>query len=252
MSDEGLPRGGPRPGDPGLGTADLWLVHVADLPGEVAMVRSWLSVAERARADRFHAPADQQRFAATRGALRGILGVAVEAPPESLAIELDSRGKPFLAGAHRGAGVQFSVSHSGDYALIGVVREHRIGVDIEHMHRASDITAIAERFLAPEETNAIRAREGREAVDTFFRIWTRKEACAKGVGDGLGLDFAGFSVNWVGDAGTCEVQEQAPARRTCWAVRSLSTVAGYAAAVALDSAEVVPQISQLAVLEIPH
>ena len=234
-----------------MGAADLWLVHVVDAPPGPAEIWSWLSVAERAQAERFHALADRQRFATTRGALRGILGIAVGAPPQSLAIELDPRGKPFLAGLHQGAGIQFSVSHSGDYALIGLVREHRIGVDIERMDRASDITAIAERFLAPEEAKAIQARAGVEALEVFFRIWTRKEACAKGVGDGLGMDFAGFTASWEGNAGTCVIREQSPERWAHWSVRSLATVPGYAAAVALDSADVVPQLCRLAKLEVP-
>jgi 4'-phosphopantetheinyl transferase len=143
------------------------------------------------------------------------------------------------------------VSHSGEYALIGVVREHRIGVDIEQMHRAGDVMGIAERFLAVEEARAIQARDTAAALELFFRIWTRKEACAKGVGDGLGLDFAGFTAGWEGNAGTCLIREPATATSARWSVTSLAIVPGYAAAVALDAPEVISQLRRLAKLEVP-
>lgn len=249
--NEGPPAGSPGAGDPGRGAAHLWLVEVNRPPIDAGVIWSWLSQDERDKAERFHAAADRQRSVVTRGMLRGILGVALSVPPQTLAIEHDERGKPWLAGPHRGAGLSFSVSHSGEYALIGVVREHRIGVDIEQMHRAGDVMGIAERFLAPEEARAIQARDTAAALELFFRIWTRKEACAKGVGDGLGLDFAGFTAGWEGNAGTCLILNETTATSTRWNVSSLATVPAYAAAVAIDSADVELHLNRLGALEVP-
>ena len=83
--------------------------------------------------------------------------------------------------------MHFSVSHSGDVAMIGVARDAPLGVDIEAVRPLPDLPDVAAGYFTAEETNTIREAPADERELAFFLCWTRKEAFAKARGDGLAL-----------------------------------------------------------------
>ena len=87
-------------------------------------------------------------------------------------------GKPHVTGSD----VQLSVSHSGDRVVVAVAAATPVGVDVEHVRKASDPEALARYVLADSE------REGITPGD-FFTLWARKEAVTKATGDGLRVPF---------------------------------------------------------------
>lgn len=159
--------------------AALWLV---DLDVEAGRVDDRvLSPSERERAARFVSVRDARRYLATRHALRRVLAQALSCPPASIAIEPDAFGKPHLV-AERG--LFFSVSRSGNAALIGTSRSAAIGVDIEQLRAVFDAAALAGAYFTDverEQWSRTRAR----ADAAFLTCWTRKEACLKALGVGL-------------------------------------------------------------------
>ena len=102
-------------------------------------------------------------------------------PENEITIRLTSLGKPYAAGLP----VNFSISHSGDYAVCAI-SGNEIGIDIEKI-RAVHPRA-HEKFCNESETHYIDSEE-----NGFFKIWTLKEAYFKCIGTGLGADIKDVS-----------------------------------------------------------
>ncbi|MBB5082705.1 4'-phosphopantetheinyl transferase family protein [Nonomuraea endophytica] len=124
-----------------------------------------------------------------------------------------------------GRGLDFNLSHSGEWALIAVAPEgRRVGVDVERISPDADILELAARMYQPEEVERVRAAGAPE----FFRLWTAKEAYIKATGVGLaGLRDTRVTPAREGSAalvGSRSLDGE-------WPVRWLDVAPGYAAAV---------------------
>jgi 4'-phosphopantetheinyl transferase len=200
----------------------VWLVPVAIPAQSFAVLQSVLDDDECERALRFRTCAARERFVVGRGALRLVLGGLTGSPPERLRFARrcgwcggTDHGKPHLLGH---SGLDFSISHSGGLALIAVTRGRRLGADVEHVRRRTDVLAIARGSLSSRERHTIESQGSDEARrNAFFRCWTRKEAYLKARGVGLagGLDTD-------------------PEHTGGWQIRSLRAPPGYMAAVAAE------------------
>ena len=140
-----------------------------------------LSAEEKARAEQFHFERDKRRFVLCRAALRGQIARYTGVAPQDAALEYGPFGKPRLPASCR---LEFNVSHSGDAALLAFAR-HAVGVDIEAIRPVRHALSVAESFFAPSEIADLRLVEPAELDAAFLRCWTRKEARAKGLGEGL-------------------------------------------------------------------
>jgi 4'-phosphopantetheinyl transferase len=214
------------------GDVHLWRAPL-DLAGpELDELRRTLSPDELARAARFRFPEAQNRFAAARGSLRTILALYCHADPGSLQFGYRPAGKPYLAS---GQGPEFSVSHSHSRALYGIARGREIGVDLERIGKPSlDHERIAGRFFSPAEAAYLMSLPPETRVETFFRIWTLKEAYVKALGEGLRIPLASFEVSIA--PGRPEASLRSASRdpgRESWFLASVDPGFGYAAAVAL-------------------
>ena len=166
----------------------LWLV---DLDGAAAQAAdAWLSPSERQRAARFVFPRDAQRYRAAHVALRQLLWQHAGLAPGA-EFELGAHGKPRLGGP---AASGFSLSHSGEQALIAIARDDCIGVDIEVLRPVGDALALAEQNFSGAELEALRRVPGGDRLRAFLTGWTRKEACLKAVGWGLSIAPASVDV----------------------------------------------------------
>ncbi|MFI9360452.1 4'-phosphopantetheinyl transferase family protein [Kitasatospora sp. NPDC053057] len=119
-------------------------------------------------------------------ATRILLGERLGRPPEGLRFTRGRWGKPVVADA---PGLHFSLSHSGDLALLAVA-PRPVGVDVELVRSGRDVDRVARRFF-PHQERELVARGGHPA---FARLWTRKEACVKAAGgrltEGMALPVA--------------------------------------------------------------
>ena len=103
-------------------------------------------------------------------------------------ISQDQLGRPYLSELPH---VDFSLSHTKGLVVVALSWVHkgeippRVGVDAELLHSTPDrAKRLAARYFAPCE-RAFFDRHDDEAVATFVRLFTRKEAFAKCRGDGL-------------------------------------------------------------------
>lgn len=89
-------------------------------------------------------------------------------------------GKPYIIGNP----VHYNISHSGKYVVL-VTAAGEVGVDVQEK-KSAYLDAMAKRFFAPEEWQALSGCDTFEArEDLFFHIWCRKEAYGKYLGLGL-------------------------------------------------------------------
>ncbi len=97
------------------------------------------------------------------------------------------------------------------------------------------VRRIAERFFSAAEVATLRAlpRELRE--EAFFACWTRKEAYIKARGAGLSIPLGSFSVTLApGEPAALLDYPSSPEEIRAWSLRSLETVPGFAAALAVE------------------
>jgi 4'-phosphopantetheinyl transferase len=146
---------------------DLWTVSLAH-PRP-----THLSEDEVARANRFRFEGDRVRWGRARSALRLVLSRYAGEDPDALFFSYGKHGKPSLAPA---VGIEFNLSHSGDWAMIAVAREIPVGVDIERMRPEVEIGQLLQRI---EETDLP------ETVPELYHAWTRREAKTKAIGGAL-------------------------------------------------------------------
>ena len=187
-----------------------------------------LSDEERARADRFRRPEDRARSIVSRTALRELLARYVGSTPAALRLTAGPHGKPVLALGSTASPPDFNVAHSGRVILLAFAAS-AVGVDVEQLRDDVEIEELARRFFAPEEVAAVHATPGARRVETFFRIWTRKEAFLKAHGAGLSAPLDTFSTTTRAGKPRAEVDGETEGAR--WYLRDLDPAAGYAGAV---------------------
>jgi 4'-phosphopantetheinyl transferase len=142
-------------------------------------------------------------------------------------------GKPHLLSDVNQGKLEFSLSHSDDWALAGFARGRAIGVDLEAIRAIADYRDLAESNFAPAETAALLRLQLDQQIDGFFACWTRKEAYVKALGIGFSLDPSTFVVRVEPSEGVETIPASETARaHWLWGVRPLPN---FWAAVALEN-----------------
>lgn len=183
------------------GEVVLWLINLDEGDADAAL----LDDAERARAQAMGTELLRRRYIAAHAALRRILSRAAGAPPERLRIAVGERGKPYLPDLPQ---VAFNLSHTGAVAVVAVSALHPVGVDIERPRKLDNLDALARRYLAAEELNALLTLPEARRPDAFLHYWTAKEAFIKGTGEGLHRALESFAVLPSPDWRAWRVQEK--------------------------------------------
>lgn len=145
----------------------MWLVSLESEGDNI------LAPDEQERAAKFRFETDRRRWTRARSALRTILADCTGVPAAEVRFVLGKYGKPAL---EQGGGIEFSLSHSGDWAMVAVTRGVPVGVDIERIREGVDIAALLGRL---GETDLPDTKDG------LFRAWTRREAMTKALGGAL-------------------------------------------------------------------
>lgn len=208
-----------------------WAVPVDLPPAPPEALRSVLSADERERADRFRFEDDRRRYIVGRGVLRVLLGRCTGIEPQRLAFGYGAHGKPALAEPGGPLPLEFNVSHSGRWVLIGVTRGRVLGVDLERIRPVADLEAIAARHFTAAEAARILSLHGERRTAAFFACWTRKEACVKAEGAGLSKPLDRFEVSVLPEDTIGRVHVGGARGRTHWILWSLLPEPGYLAAV---------------------
>lgn len=161
--------------------ASVWCVPIAATRQELDQGAGWLSPGERERAERFADRRAAARFTAARAALRQLLGDRLGSAPAAIEIVEEATGRPRLSHST----LRFSVSHSGDMALVALADHGRIGVDIEALRPLPAAVAIARAVQDAALAARLEGLSPAERSHAFLAAWTKREALAKASGHAL-------------------------------------------------------------------
>ncbi len=198
----------------------LWVVN---LSAERDLV---LSFDEQKRAERYKIEKPRQQFAMARTGLRLLLSNYLNSAPTGIRFMYADHGKPWIS--HPETDLQFNVSHSQDYALIGFTQGHPIGVDIEWLGRKADVESLTTRFYSDSEQSALAVVPSTARHHAFLDCWVQKEAYLKSLGSGLSRDTRSFSVSVSGGLIADSLDSKATAQ---WKIDLLTPAEKYTAAV---------------------
>jgi len=152
---------------------------------------SVLSETELQRAERFIRPGDRSLFIQRRAFRRfcGALSLETSKPLSQLLFEETDYGRPQLSGQ---PDCWFSFS-SCRFGFLGAwSRTCGIGVDMEDPTRDPGATEIAGKYFSAAEAVVVDGHDGQVNIQSFFQLWTLKEAALKSIGQGLPYGLAAF------------------------------------------------------------
>ncbi|WP_331742323.1 4'-phosphopantetheinyl transferase superfamily protein (plasmid) [Streptomyces sp. NBC_00876] len=224
----------------------LWLCSNDGLDPETARLLAdhWLDAQEQKTAGKFLFERDRLQYLIAHTLVRRALSLEAGRAEAELVIWRSARGRPFLRPAtdrlSQDSGVlDFNLSHAGGYNLLGIVRQARIGVDVERVEdRDQQAVATILNAIAPRERDwAQQPGPGRERDRRALRLWTLKEAYSKARGLGLGIPFDSFEFTLDDERGVRTFTPPADDEARPWRFVELEPVPGVLVAVAVPAAE---------------
>ncbi len=217
-----------------LQQVDVWRTRLDPPRDALDRLRASLSVEEAQRASRFHFSLDRDRFIAAHGFLRAILARYLHCKPDQPTFSVNPYGKPALHDHE----LEFNLSHSGDFALIAITRDSRVGIDVEHIRQGISSQVIAQQYFSKSEFSELQRLPLEQREAAFFTCWTRKEAYIKAQGLGLSLPLESFDVSLTpNEPATLRATRPNPRDAACWTLFSLEVHPCYAASVAAEGRE---------------
>lgn len=170
---------------------DIWFLNKSILVDSTHDWENIISTEEQHRANRFHFENDKRDFIVYHACKRLILSSYLKKPPKEIAISLLEKGKPFI----QNETLSFNLSHTKEMAVLAVANNVEIGVDIEKIKTSANYLDIAKRFFHADEYHQLMKIENtQEQLNTFFILWTAKEAILKATGEGISAGLDNFCV----------------------------------------------------------
>lgn len=218
------------------GVAHACVVPLHAGPQTLRRMYGLLSPGERVRAARFAFDRDRRTYVMSHGILRRVLAAACHLNPSRLRFRQGPRGKPYLVDAP--PGLQFNLSHTEGFCLVGVTRGAAIGVDIERVRATDDMPQLVRHCFSPAEQREFAALPAADRCRGFFKGWTRKEAFIKAVGDGLSYPLDKFDVSLAPDRPHLLAIGGSPKAAAGWTMAALEPAPDVQAAVAVAAPNV--------------
>lgn len=150
-----------------------------------------LSLDELTKANRFKFNKHRSNYITSRYYLRKLISNYTDLRPDEIIFEYTDKDKPFL----KIEKIKFNLAHSGNRCVFAFIKNHELGIDIEHKREIPDAREICHRFFSKKEIEDLNKVSDENVSDTFLLCWTRKEAFIKAVGDGLSYPLAEFTVS---------------------------------------------------------
>ncbi|WDE03786.1 4'-phosphopantetheinyl transferase superfamily protein [Thalassomonas viridans] len=144
---------------------------------------NWLTADETQTLDKRRLLTAKKEFVASRGIIKLVLARHLQLDVKAINIFFDQEDTCLKACIYQQTDremlpVQICISHSHGLVLVAMsLQSSRLGVDLEQRKPERRWLKLARHFYHARET----ARIEKEGMDTFYRIWTLKEALAKAI-----------------------------------------------------------------------
>ena len=109
-----------------------------------------------------------------------------------------------------------------------------VGVDIEFMKPLKNMPGLAQHVCSPEELEEFNALQSAQQHDSFFRLWTRKEAFIKANGQGLSMGLRSIHIGFDTSTSLHPVQYQGKWLAN-WLVKDLACDENYKLAASIET-----------------
>ena len=217
----------------------VWAARLDLLPVDLDELNSSLAPSERERAVRFRFDLHRNRFIAGRGLLRAVLGRYLKTNPARLEFDYSATGKPALSGAAAGTRIGFNLAHSENLAVLAVMLDQDVGIDVERVRPIPDAEQLVARFFSSRENAAFQALPEEQREAAFFNLWTRKEAWLKATGEGIAHSLKRVEVSFLtGEPARLIKIEDSQEEAARWRLIELNPALGFAAALACPAGEI--------------
>ncbi len=150
-------------------------------------------------------PSRRRQFIISRAILRRLLAKYLHTDSQTLEFCKNQYGKPSLNREslternsefeNRYRQCEFNLSHSNQFALLGISTIGKLGIDIQHHRRRLNVCKFARRFFTSVESQLIDSLPDDKKQQVFFQLWTRKEAVLKSLGQGISYGIAKLDVS---------------------------------------------------------
>lgn len=218
-------------GVPSANFLHIWRVPV-DLPQQdFVSIRALMNEEEGQKAEKFYRQEDKIRFIIGKGFLRRLIGKYQKISPKTVLFRHNKQNKPLLATQNN---FHFNISHAGEWVVFAL-SSAATGIDIEPINSSFNYQEVVPQFLEPSEIEFIA--KSAYPHQSFFKLWTRKEAFLKALGWGLTdhLNQYCFLDGWR----TISLPE--PIDQKDWQIKSLLMEKNYSLSLAYPKTEVLPQ-----------
>jgi 4'-phosphopantetheinyl transferase len=162
---------------------DVWKIDTTKFFYRLDYFFSLLHQNEKQKALAFKVEKDKNNFIIRKGLLKYLLAKYLKTNTASIEFTDGNNKKPILV--NNNTGLHFNSSHSGNFILIAIAKQE-VGVDIEHINTAFNYQEILSAIFSDAEINWIL--KNTKAVESFFQLFTRKEAIIKASSKGI-TDF---------------------------------------------------------------
>lgn len=213
----------------------IWHINLNATHDAIEEFKKSLPLTELSHANRLSHTDVQRRFIVRRAALHIILAKYLSKKAiTGVDISRTEKGKPYLAN-NNPLGITFNVSHSEDSSLLALSRKENLGVDIERTGRIKCWLGVMKLSMSQYEQDEILKYSKHEQEAAFIRVWTRKEAYTKAIGDGFFYSFTDFSVSVKEESPQIFEDKNNKQNISKWSMINLDVVEPFIASLSVDS-----------------
>ncbi len=211
----------------------IWQTNLKALSVYPFDISKTLSSDELERSSKFKSQKDQEDFIFRHYTLRSILSKYCNCQPGEIKFRYNTYKKPSVS-VPQSSKIKFNMSYSGEIIIVGVCLQNDIGVDIEKVRKINNIKNIAAENFSLQELKLLNSKF--DKTNTFFKIWTRKEAFIKAYGNGIYYPLKSFCVD-INSSGGYEhlAFSENSSESGLWRTSELDIVEGYIASMAIKS-----------------
>lgn len=172
-----------------LKEVDVYSFRISECLPKIDYFYSILSHDEIKKMNRYYKDSDKKTYIVCRGLLRDLLAQYIKIPPKDIVFMYGKHGKPGLVKYD----IHFNLSHSVDFAIIGISKYYPLGVDIEKKIFLEDFCHLAKSNFSTMEYSRLKNSPAEKQIQIFYSIWTQKEALVKATGVGLTFGLSHWS-----------------------------------------------------------
>lgn len=165
---------------------DLWLTNLNLSHDVINKFEGYLDKADTGQIKKLKFEYLKKRAIITKGLLRLLIGNYLNLNPAELVFAYNEFGKPFINDNLNE--LQFNISHSDDMAVFAFSRSGEIGADIEKVKVIDDMQGVMNICFTGYEKDWFNDINAESRVESFYKVWTIKEAFIKAIGRGFSFD----------------------------------------------------------------